>query len=301
MTTRLRIVLVSAALVALATPTIAQEPAQAPPIDARAARRKAREFLTEGLHAPRPDLGRAVEDALEPIEVEDPTHGPAFDLLLRNGLGQARLIVRVERGEGRVTYFSQPERDSVVLSYDDDRQPRTDAEVDEEARVRAILDRAALRARARQLLGHLVPEVVTGARRFEVVLEESQRGRGLLVDRFVLHEVPADGVLACFRNSVLMDVSPETGDVVSVVRTDLRHEVRAAPPVDAAAATRAARAATDQAPVQEAPRLVVLPHVEADGTRRLVPAWVVVLAPAQGEAAPRLVAVDAQDGRVVAR
>ncbi|MBX3468810.1 MAG: hypothetical protein KF878_18220 [Planctomycetes bacterium] len=292
-----RIALVSTLLLAFAAPTLAQDRL----LDERAARRKAREFLSEGLHAPRPDLGRAVEEAFDALEVEDAAHGPAFDLLLKNGLGQARLVVRLERAEGRVTYFSQPERDSVVLRYDDDRNPRPDAEMAEEARVRSVHDRAALRARARAFLGHLTPEAATGARRFEVVLEESKRGPGLLVDRFILHEVPADGVLACFRNSVVMDLSPETGDVVSLVRTDLRHEVRDAPPVDAAAATRAARAVTAQAPVQEAPRLVVLPHVEEDGARRLLPAWVVVLAPPAGEKEPRFVAVDALDGRIVAR
>lgn len=284
----------------LAPAASAQEPAR--PLDAAAARARAGEFLTVGALAPRPDLRRADLEDLDAVEVVDTIHGPAFDLLLRRGDGRLRLVVRVERAQGRVLYFSQPERDSVVPCLNEDRTPRTPAEIDEEADARTLLDGRALRARAEAWVAHLVPEVATGARRFEVVSQRTHRD-GLLIEAFVLLEVPADGVLACFRNMVQLDLSPETGEVVSARRTDLRGEVRDAPAIDAAAALRVARARVQDAAPLGPPRLEVIPverRTSQPGARKVAAAWLVAFPPLEpGAPLPRVVAVAADDGRVL--
>lgn len=292
-----------AALLALALLSASQAArAQEAPrlLDADAARARASAFLGEGLAAPRPDLRPAALRALEPVEVDDPIHGPAFDLLLRRSDGRLRLVVRVDRAEGRVLYFSQPERDCVVPRYDEARRPRPRAEVEEEARARTRFDAEALRARALAFVEHLVPAATTGARRFEVVSQRSERD-GLLVEALVLLEAPGQGVLACFRNMIQLDLSPETGEVVSARRTDLRHELRAAPAIDASAAVRLARARAGEAAPLGPPRLEVVPVGGAPGARVLAPAWLVAFAPARerspGE--PRVVAIAADDGRVL--
>lgn len=288
------------AAVTLSPSALAQEPPAL--LDAQAARARAAEFLTMGRLAPRPDLRRSELDGLDAVEVVDSLHGPAFDLLLRRGDGRLRLVVRVDRAEGRVLYFSQPERDSAVARYADDGSPRPQAELDEEVAARALLDGAALRARAEAWVAHLVPEAATGARRFEVVSQRSHRD-GLLVEAFVLLEAPGEGVLACFRNMVQLDLSPETGEVVSARRTDLRGEVRDAPAVDAAAALRLARARVQDAAPLGPPRLEVIPverRTSRPGARKLAAAWLVAFPPAADrEGLPRVVAVAADDGRVL--
>ncbi len=292
-------------LLALATLTLVPAAlAQEAPrlLDAADARARAAEFLTRGALAPRADLRRTELEDLDPVEVVDSIHGPAFDLLLRRGDGRLRLLVRVERAQGRVLYFSQPERDSVVVSVNEDGTTRPSEEVAEEAAARTLLDGAALRARAEAWVAHLVPEAASGARRFEVVSQRSHRD-GLLVEAFVLFEAPADGVLACFRNMVQLDLSPETGEVVSARRTDLRGEVRDAPAIDAAAALRVARARVPDAAPLGPPQLEVIPverRTTKPGARKVAAAWLVAFPPAQaGEGLPRVVAVAADDGRVL--
>jgi hypothetical protein len=284
-------------LLATAGVTLAQDPPGGGLLDATAARERAARWLRDGPLAPRPELTAAQVEALDAVEVEDRLHGPAFDLLSRTAAGRLRFVVRVERIRGRVLYFSQPDRDTIVPRHRADGTPRDPEEVAEETRLRARLDRAALRARALAFVGHLTPEAVTGARRFEVVHESSERD-GLLVDAFVLMEVPGEGVLACYRNVVQLDLSPETGDVVSVRWTDLRHDVRTAPPIAAIAAERAARdrlGAAAPAPL-EAPRLEVISSSQPGRPR---PVWLLTFPPARAEAEPRHLLVDAENGEVI--
>lgn len=292
MTTTTKVLAVGFAVLALAGGAAAQERRL---LDEREAKRRATAFLVDGEGAPRPDLRKGETDDLEAEEVEDPLHGPAFDLLLRRGDGSLRLIIRVDRTEGRVTYFSQPERDCVVRRYRDDRSARPAEEVAEETRLRLVHDRAALREKAGAFLRHLVPGVAAGARRFEVV-HASEHRDGLLVDAFVLVEAPGPGVLACHENLVQMDLNPETGEVVSVRWTDLRHEVREPPPVTAAAAMAKARERVgEEARPLGAPRLLVLRAREPGAFEVL---WLVGFAPTRG-GEEQVVAVDARTGRLV--
>lgn len=304
MTTRTRApwtwTLVTLAALALAPAAVAQEEEL---LDAEAARARAAAFLTTGPRAPRPDLRRGELESLDAVEVVDSLHGPAFDLLLRTGDGRLRLVVRVDRLEGRVLYFSQPERDCVVPRLNEDRTPRPQAEIDEEVRARTLLDGRALRERAEAFVAHLIPEVALGRRRFEVVDQRSDRD-GLLVEAFVLLEAPAEGVLACYPNLVQLDLSPETGEVVSARRSDLRGEVREPPRVDAEAALRIARAQVADAPPLGPPTLEVIPverRTARPGERKLAAAWLVAFPPEGGdeEGLPRVVAVSADDGRVL--
>lgn len=289
-----RILAVTVALLALASGAGAQEEPRL--LEAREAKERATAFLTVGARAPRPDLRKAETDTLDAVEVQDATHGPAYDLLLRRGDGVLRLLVRVDRTQGRVTYFSQPERDCIVLRYREDRTPRTADELAEEVASRVLFDRAALRRKAQEFLAHVVPETAGGARRFEVVREAEER-EGLLVDAFMLVETPGSGVLACYENLVQMDLNPESGEVVSFRRTDLRHDVRQAPRIAADAALQAARARLgEDARPTEGPRLVVLPATERGAFQVL---WLLAFPPARGGDDARLVAVDARDGRVI--
>lgn len=265
-------------------------------LDADEARARAGAFLREGLAPLRPDLDREDIAGMEAIEVDDHGHGPAFDLLLRTEGEVLRLVVRVERGRGRIIYFSQPERDLIIRRLDDRREERPEAERAEELRARVIYDEAELRAKALAFLGHLVEGVATGERAFEVFDHRAERD-GLVHDWFALREVPGPGVVACYSNLVQLDLNPETGEVVSLRRTERRHEFKDAPPVTAeqalAAARRAVPGAAAEAPTHE-PELFV--DVDADGRARLL--WLVAFADAP-DGAPRFAGIDAATGEAV--
>ncbi len=265
---------------------------EGPGLDAAAARAAAARFLTEGEDAPRPGMAAAALARLEAHAVVDPVHGPAWELIHRTRDGALLCVVRVERTEGRVLYFCQPDAESVVAALDAEGRPRPPAEARAEAEARAHFTRAELEALARRHLARLVGDLA--ARPFRLVAAEAERGPGLLVDRFTFEEAPGPGVLACYPNPVVIDLSPETGEVVSLLRTDVRHALRAPPAVDAAAAERRARSALPAAGALQATTLRVV--LDATGPRAI---WLVTFRPTAAEGAPGIAAVCAATGEVL--
>lgn len=241
-------------------------------------------FLTQGEAAPWPELTRAeLERARTDV-------GETCDFLggVERYFGLRGCSLRVAP-DGTVHGYTAGSREPCVPYLAPDGSQRTEEDMAAEVAERTHLDEEALRGRALAFLRGRYPDF---ARR---VFEEREvrRRRLELGLTFVFYELPAPGQLAVYHNSIAIELSPETGEVLRYFVSNVRATITAPPPIDQAGAVGRARAEVTR------PELTTVTHTElgfifSDGAPRAV--WTITLEDPEGRRF-ETVHIDAHDGR----
>ncbi len=245
------------------------------------AREVAWRFLTQGEAAPHPDLTRAeLDEARCHLDWTYDFLGLASRWFLLRGL---ELKVAPDGFVHQYVAARLPR----VLTLAPDGSKRSPEERAAEVADRTHHDEADLRGRALAFLRGRYPD-------FErrVFVDDISRRDGL-IHLFVLKERPAPGQLATYHNSIAIEVSAETGEVLSYYASNVRAVVEAPPPIDEPRARAVALAARPGAEVERAR----LGFLFVGGAPRAV--WSVLLVGPGDD--KRAVFVDANDGRLCVR
>lgn len=276
--------LTAPALLAAATLARAEDEPWPAEVEERA-RAAALAWLTEGPHAPRPDLD---PERLERAPAERSRGMPAqggevVELFVHEPVsGRLAFTIRITQA-GTVVGYMASDRDLIVPRWEG-REARDPADVATEVEVRSFHDRAALEARARAFLVARYPGFAD--RSFPTAHHSFDHEQNPVSHYFLLQEEPADGVRAVYPNRVILQLNPETADLTLYIATDVRTAVREAPAVDEARARAIASAARGAAAVERARLTVIVQGGEAR------PVWLCGFA----DAAPVL--VDAETGEL---